>query len=99
MFPFKSIPSAPGKHIFMYFIVIYLLVLILYKYRYKKINKETSVSIFERFNKETLTLLNRIFSKKKKFMFYVFSEGKTSKLCEILHVTRFGLGKRFFLIP
>ena len=31
-------------------------------------------------------------------MFYVFSEGKTSKLCEILQVTRFRLGKRFFLI-
>jgi len=27
----------------MYFIVIYLLVLILYKYRYKKINKETKL--------------------------------------------------------
>ena len=31
-------------------------------------------------------------------MFYVFSKGKTSKLCEILQVTRFRLGKRFFLI-
>ena len=31
-------------------------------------------------------------------MFYVFSEGKTSKLCEILQVTRFKFGKRFFLI-
>ena len=31
-------------------------------------------------------------------MFYVFSKGKTSKLCEILQVTRFRLDKRFFLI-
>ena len=94
------------------YIIIYIIIYVINLFHVKlfikghnKISSQESACIFTiievLFIKIVLKkyILTRIFSNKKNFMFYVFSEGKTSKLCEILQVTRFRLGKRFFLIP
>ena len=106
-----NLPDRLISFIIIY-IIVYIIIYVINLFHvklfikgYNKISLQESVCIFTiievLFIKIVLKkwILTRIFSKKKKFMFYVFSEGKTSKLCEILQVTRFRLGKRFFLIP
>src|SRR3954452_7990256 len=105
-----NLPDRLISFIIIY-IIVYIIIYVINLFHVKlfikghnKISSQESACIFTiievLFIKIVLKkyILTRIFSNKKNFMFYVFSEGKTSKLCEILQVTRFRLGKRFFLI-